>query len=302
MNHFTYIVTKEDVEEKFPVKTILRRRFDFSTRLRNKIKRNSTVLVNGEKAVFWSIPNVGDEIKVLLPEEKNSFIPENIPIDIVLEDNHLLILNKPPGIVAHPTKGQPCHTLSNGISYHQHKNAQDYKVRFINRIDMDTSGIIMIAKTSYAQDIITKEMKAHHVEKRYVALVFGVMKEKKGTINLPIGRPTEESVMRKVMDGGQESITHYSVIQEFGSKFSLLSLKLETGRTHQIRVHLSHLGHPIVGDYLYGGDYPTLMERQALHAEFISFTHPISKNRVELHAPLPKDISVAIDTLKKNYT
>ncbi len=299
MNQFTYIVTKEDVEEKFPVKTLLRKRFDFSTRLRNKIKRNSTVLVNDKIAVFWTIPKEGDEIKVLLPEENNNFLPENIPLNIILEDDHLLILNKPPGIVAHPTKGQPCHTLSNGISFYQQENSQNYKVRFINRIDMDTSGIIMIAKTSYAQDIITKEMKANQVEKIYSALIFGIMDKKEGKINLPIGRPSDESVMRKVMEDGQESITYYSVIEEFNDKYSLLSLKLETGRTHQIRVHLSHLGHPIVGDYLYGGDSPKLIERQALHAERISFTHPATKERVTLHAPLPEDILLAINKLSK---
>ncbi len=297
MKKFTYIVTEEDFIENLSVKDLLRKRFDFSTRLRNKIKRNSIVLVNDEPAIFWVVPNIGDCISLSLPEERNTFEPENIPINILLEDDHLLILDKSAGIVAHPTKGQPAHTLSNGISYYLINSGQDFKIRFINRIDMDTSGIIMVAKSPYAQDIITKEMKEGKVEKKYIALVFGTLKEKEGTINLPIGKPSEESIVRAVVSGGQESVTHYSVLEEFGNKFSLLSLSLKTGRTHQIRVHLSHIGHPIVGDYLYGGDSPTLIHRQALHAEFISFTHPITKNRISLTSPLPDDIKRAISKI-----
>ena len=299
MNQFIYTITTEDKNEGLTIKDIVKKRFDFSTRLRNKIKRNSMVYVNDKAAVFWTSAEPGDVVKVCLPEETNTFIPENIPLDILFEDEHLLIINKSPGIVAHPTKGQPNHTLSNAIAFYLQESKQNFKIRFINRIDMDTSGIIMISKTSYAQAIISKEMKANNVSKEYIALVFGNLEKKVGTINFPIGRPSEDSVARAVMIDGQEAITHYSVTEEFrNGKFSLLSLKLETGRTHQIRVHLSHIGHPIVGDYLYGGEFPILIERQALHASSISFTHPITKKRVTLNAPLPTDISNAITYLK----
>ena len=165
---------------------------------------------------------------------------------------------------------------------------------------MDTSGIIMVAKTSFAQANLSAQMQSGEVDKRYLALVFGAFENPIGTINLPIGRPFLDEVSRAVMQDGQESITHYSVIRTFSNNtFSLLSIKLETGRTHQIRVHMSHIGHPIVGDYLYGGDFPTLMYRQALHAEYISFNHPTGKNRIELKAPLPGDIKTAIEKLSK---
>ncbi len=298
MNEFTYIVTQSDIDEEIAIKDILRKRFDFSTRLRNKIKRNSSVTINDKPAIFWSTPKVGDIIKVSLPEDKSNFEPENIPLDILMEDDHILIINKANGIVAHPTKGQPNHTLSNAVAYYFQKTEQNFKIRFINRIDMDTSGIIMLSKNAYAQDIITKEMSTGNVKKRYLALAHGTLPEKSGTINLPIGRPSEESVARSVMKEGQKSITHYSVLDTYkNDRFSLLSLALETGRTHQIRVHLSHIGNPIVGDHLYGGDFPALIDRQALHAEYISFTHPISKKKIELSAPLPKDIQLAIQKL-----
>jgi 23S rRNA pseudouridine1911/1915/1917 synthase len=173
---------------------------------------------------------------------------------------------------------------------------QSFKIRFVNRLDMDTSGLIVVAKNAHSQADFMKQSQAGKVEKRYLALVKGWMTENEGTIDLPIGRP-EGQVQREVMEDGQPSITHYTVVKRFDSGYTLVELLLETGRTHQIRVHLTHLGHPIVGDHLYGGGNAFLIERQALHAKYLSFRHPITGENLKLSAELPEDIKNLIAKL-----
>lgn len=304
MPKFRYIVTEEDKD--LPIKTIIRRRFNFSSRLLSKLKFQHLVFLNGEEVAGWITPNIGDEVSVKLPEEKSDFPAEDIPIYPVFEDDDLLIINKQPGVTVHPTKGHPSHTIANGLMTYMEKTHQSFKVRFVNRLDMDTTGLLIIAKNSHAQDEVTKQMKAKTTEKRYMAIVNGIIYDDQFTIDLPIGRPDPDNVARAVMDqGGYPSITHVKVLERFPDKmnsdkgYTMVELLLETGRTHQIRVHMSHIGHPLVGDFLYGGENPTLIDRQALHSYKLAINHPVTGERLVLEAPLPDDFIKVIEKISK---
>lgn len=297
MTKFTYTVTEKDKD--IPIKDLIRSNFTFSSRLLSKLRRNELVKLNDVTTKLWKVPNVGDIISIEFPDEKSEFPAEDIPISPVYEDDDLLIINKQPGIIVHPTKGHPIHTIANGIMKYMADTNQQFKIRFVNRLDMDTSGLLIIAKNSHAQDEFTKQMKSNFIKKKYKALVKGIVKEDKFTINLPIGRPDEERVERAVMlSGGYDSITHVKVLERFEKDYTLCELTLETGRTHQIRVHMSHYGHPVVGDHLYGGSNPWIIERQALHAYSLTFRHPVTNEVITVEAPLPKDILDAVEKLK----
>ena len=290
-----------DVEEKDSgrsIKDILRNELGFSKRLRAKLKNNpQLVRLNGVEAAGWIPLKTGDQITIDFPQEVSNFVPENIPLDIIYEDDDLLILNKQAGIVCHPTKGHPIHTISNGVQHYIDTNKREFKIRFINRLDMDTSGVLAIAKNSHSQDAVVKQMKLNLVEKKYLAVVKGIIEEDLGTINQPIGQPDPLLVQRGVVEDGDESTTHFKVVDRYSKGYTLVELLLETGRTHQIRVHLAHLGHPIVGDHLYGEDEPFLIERQALHALSLSLKHPVTGSPMVFQAPIPKDIAKLIDLL-----
>ena len=297
MTDFIHKVTPED--EGLELREIMREHFDFSSRLRNKIKRNKLVMLNGVQTPGWIKPSVGDVISITLPEERSNFEPQPIPLYPVFEDDDLMVINKQPGLIVHPTKGHPTGTVANALMHYMEQTGRHFKIRFVNRLDMDTSGLLVIAKNQYCQNDYTLQMKKNLVEKRYIAIVKGLVEAEEGTIDLPIGRPDPDNVRRGVMDGGSPSVTHYKVLQRFTKlPYSLVELLLETGRTHQIRVHMSHIGHPVLGDWLYGGENVNLIERQALHAARLSFTHPITGEKMMLEAPLPDDMKKAIQRLE----
>ncbi len=296
MTEFIHKVTTE--EEGLQVKDIMRNNFDFSARLRNKIKREKLVMLNDEQTPGWITPKPGDVIRITLPDEKSNFEPQNIPLCPVFEDDDILIINKQPGLIVHPTKGHPSGTVANALMYYMEKTGKPFKIRFVNRLDMDTSGLLVVAKNAYCQNDYTRQMKENLVEKRYIAIVKGLVESDSGIIDLPIGRPDPENVRRGVMENGAPSVTHYKVLERFPKKgYTLVELLLETGRTHQIRVHMSHIGHPVLGDWLYGGDNILLIERQALHAAKLSFTHPMTKKELHLEAPIPDDMKQALEKL-----
>jgi len=296
MSKFKYTVTSSD--EGCSVKEIIRNNFSFSSRMMARIKRNDCIYLNGNPVRLFIVPNLGDIIEISLPEEHSHFVPQNIPIIPVFEDDELLVINKPAGYVVHPTAGHPVNTMANGITKYIIDTKQSFKIRFINRLDMDTSGLLVIAKNAHCQEEFVKQMKAGKVSKKYIAVVEGILINDTGIIDLPIGRPDQERVERGVMEKGHPSVTHYTVLQRFESGFTLVELRLETGRTHQIRVHMSHIGFPIVSDHLYGKVNARLIERQALHAHFISFYHPITNEFIELTAEIPEDIDALISKLK----
>lgn len=293
---FEYIINEMDKE--LPIKELLKRTFNFSSRLIIKLKTNNCVLRNGVPVKMnEKVHNIGDRITVLLPEETSSFEPEDIPISVVYEDDDLLIINKQAGHVVHPTKGHPNNTIANGIMKYMLDHNQQYKIRFINRLDRDTTGLLAIAKNSYCQEDLARQMSKNSVTKKYITIVEGIIAEEEGTIDLPIDRLYEEQVIRAVKPDGYPSITHYKVIERFKMGYTMLELLLETGRTHQIRVHLSHIGYPIVGDILYGSVSESLIERQALHAACLSFRHPVTNQCMEFKAPLPDDIKQLINKI-----
>ena len=322
MSEFTYTVKKED--EGLTTGELLRRNFHFSSRLLTKIKKQDLTFLNGVPVRGWMIPAPGDILTVSLPEESSDFPPEDIPIDVIYEDESLLIINKQPGIVVHPTRGKPVHTIANGVMKLMLDRGQNYKIRFANRLDMNTSGLLIVAKTGFTQDRIIRQMKAGITEKKYLAVLDGIIEPDEGTINSPIGRPDPNEVERWILpveQGGFESVTHYSVISRYPDipgGMTLAKISLQTGRTHQIRVHMASIGHPVTGDHLYNNGDPFLyrrlhgdfrreegenekstspyIDRQALHACFLSFYHPVSGRPVSFEAPLPKDMQ---DLIKK---
>lgn len=298
MAKYEHKVTEE--EYGLTINTILRLNYRFSSRFRTKMKYQQLVDLNGTPAPGYIRPEVGDIIGVRLPEEKSDFPPEDIPLDIIYEDDDLILINKQPGVIVHPTKGHPVHTIANGVMKYMADTNQSFKVRFANRIDMDTTGIIIVCKNANAQNDLSNQMRRNTVVKKYKALVEGTVADDHFTIDLPIGRPDQVSIQRTVMDeGGKDAVSEVRVLERYGSeKFgphTLVEVTLHTGRTHQIRVHLSHIGHPIAGDSLYGGG-TELIGRQALHAYYIEFDHPVTKERISFEAPLPADIEQIFST------
>lgn len=300
MAKYEHTVTPE--ETGLTINQILRANYKFSSRFRTKMKYQSLVDLNGTPAPGYLRPEAGDIIGVRLPEETSDFPPEDIPLDIIYEDDDLILINKQPGIIVHPTKGHPVHTIANGVMKYMIDTGQSFKVRFANRIDMDTTGIIIVAKNANAQNDLSDQMRHNTVVKKYIALVQGCVEEDHFTIELPIGRPSQESIRREVMDeGGKNAISEVRVLDRYESEtfgpHSLVEVTLHTGRTHQIRVHLTHIGHVIAGDELYGGR-TDLIARQALHAYHIEFTHPVTKEHLSFDTDIPEDINNAIAQIK----
>lgn len=294
-NRLVYKVSEE--EAGLLLIEVLSEKMAISSRMIRRVKDGKSIQVNGHPISVNAKVRNNDVVTVILEQEPNIFTPQDIPIEVVFENQDLLVVNKQPYVVVHPTKGHPDGTIGNGIAKHFMDNGFDGKIRFINRLDRDTSGLLLVAKNGYAQQIISNQMQADAVEKRYMALVLGVVEKDKDTICLPIGRPNPEDLRRAVMEDGQESITHYEVVERFEGA-TLVKIRLETGRTHQIRVHFSHLGHPLIGDELYGCPSDQI-QRQALHSYYLRFQLPRTCEWVSLEADLPHDFLALIDTFSK---
>jgi len=293
----------QDTDDGVKLYSILRNRLNLSRRLITSLKKNNGIFLNGNTVYTNAKVSTGDKISInILKEESQDIEPEEMPLEIVFEDNDLSVVNKQPGIVVHPTKGHPQGTLSNGIIYHWRNKGEDTIVRLVNRLDRDTSGLIIIAKNQFSHQAMAKQLEANIVEKVYYAVVHGNLPHDEGTIDLPIDRPSYDSIKRTVMKEGQKAVTHYKVVERYRDA-DLLKIILETGKTHQIRVHLSHIGHPLYGDTLYGiSDDYNLIQRQALHAYMLVFNHPRSGERLNLKAELPGDMVELINKLNKSNT
>lgn len=300
MEKLKFIVTAEESGE--PAKKVIRSKYHLSSRMMTKIKYQDLISINGKSEPGFKILNEGDIVTVSIPEEESHFPAEDIPIYPLYEDDDFLILNKQAGVTVHPTKGHPSHTIANGVMAYMAKNNESFKVRFVNRLDMDTSGVLVIAKNQMVQADLNKQMQAGSTKKEYLALVDGIPEEKHFIIDLPIGAPSPGLIGRRVVSSNEEGYPSQTEIEVFEQikkeekSYSLLKVKLHTGRTHQIRVHLSHIVHPILGDPLYGGDM-SLINRQALHAFSFSCMHPLKHTMLEVTAPLPEDISSLLERL-----
>ena len=295
---------EKKVEEKYDgivIREFLKEELELSSRLIRRAAIEKRIFVNKEAVRMRKVLHTGDIVEVKLERvESQNIIPKKMELNIVYEDEDILVLNKPPYTVVHPTRGYPTGTLANGVLYYFNETNQNCIVRLVSRLDMDTSGLIIIAKNQYAHMALSKEMQLNHLEKRYLAVVHGHLQKEEGTIDLPIFKPEdEESIFKRIIDErGQRSITHYKVVKKFKDA-TLVECLLETGRTHQIRVHLSHIGHPIYGDtlYGYGEEEKELIPRQALHAYGLDFKSPRTKEKLSLRAELPEDILNLINKL-----
>lgn len=273
------------------------------------------VLVNGRSVKSSYKLRVGDEIEVeLTPGPSASFAPENIPLDVVYEDEHLVVVNKPAGLVVHPAAGVDSGTLANALAYRfQQLSAIGGAIRpgIVHRLDKDTSGLMVVAKTEQAHENLSDQFRARTVFKRYLALVYGVVKQQQGRIEQPIARDPRNRTRMAVVPGGREALSLYTVRRQY-DVFTLVDVELKTGRTHQIRVHLAWLKHPVVGDALYSGGRENSVQdpqrraqirklsRQFLHAEELAFSHPATGERLQFVAPLPPELASFLERLEAN--
>lgn len=300
----TYVVPPED--EGMVLRTVLQSRMAVSRTLMSRLKLTEQgIMVNGERVYINLHVRAGDVVQVRMEEERSDDImPQDLSIEIMHEDDELIIVNKEAGMIVHPTHGHYINTVANAIVHHWQEQGVNHRFRPIHRLDQETSGVLAIAKNPYVHQHISEQMIRNEVTKEYLALVYGVMAEDHGTVNEPIDRDPEQPHMRIVTPDGYSSVTHFRVEQRY-SNATLVRLRLETGRTHQIRVHMKHLGHPLVGDKMYVLDdtdslpqqLVDLMPRQALHHVTMGFVHPITNEKLEFHAELPADMKQAIQAL-----
>ena len=292
----------ENIEEGTKIREYLKRELGLSTRLIRSASIDKRIFVNDEVVKMNRVLSSGEIIKIdLAKDESQDIAPEKMDIEIVYEDDDILVVNKKPFMVVHPTKSYQSGTLANGLINYFRESNQNCIVRLVSRLDMNTSGLIIIAKNQFSHGMLSKAMTENKVNKRYLAIVHGHLENKEGTIDRPIYRPEgiENGTRRVIDERGQRSITHYKVVDTFGDS-SLVECKLETGRTHQIRVHLSSLGNPIYGDtlYGYGDEEEELIKRQALHAYGLDFKSPRSGEELSLNSELPYDMKELLEKLK----
>lgn len=296
----TVVVSPED--DGKVVRNVLERRLGVSRKLLSQVKLTEHGLTVNEKRVYTTAPvSAGDIIRLRMErEESDDILPQPIPIEIVYEDDDLLIVNKPAGMIVHPTHGHYTGTLANGVVHHWKARGEKVRFRPIHRLDEETSGLVAIAKTGYVHQQLSEQLQAGAVTKLYLAYVYGIPEPRSGTVNEPIDRDKEQPHLRVVTPDGYPSVTHYDAVHVYegdsGLRAACVRLKLETGRTHQIRVHMKHIGCPLIGDKMYGpGElgneaWESAAGRQALHAETLGFVHPIKKEQMEWRAPLPPEL------------
>ena len=268
-----------------------------------RLIEDGNILVNGKNAKVSYKIQENDKISVEIPEPKQIELKaQDIPIEIIYEDSDIIVVNKPKGMVVHPANGNPDGTLVNAIMAICKDSLSgiggEIRPGIVHRIDKDTSGLLIVAKNDNAHVKMSEQIKNHEVKKTYIALVRGIFKENEATIDMPIGRSTSDRKKMAVNKNGKNAITHIKVLKRF-DKYTLLQVNIETGRTHQIRVHLSHIGYPIVGDYTYSnGKNEFDVVGQCLHAQKLEFKHPITQKDMCLEAELPQYFKDILDKLK----
>lgn len=290
---FCFQVTEEWEEERVD-KAVFGLMDSLSRSYIQKLLKNGQIMVNQEKAKANYRLKYGDEIRLVLPPATEpDILPENIPLDILYEDEDVLVVNKPKGMVVHPAAGHYSGTLVNAVMYHCQGNLSGIngvlRPGIVHRIDKDTTGSVIVCKNDFSHNSIAAQLKEHSITRKYRAICYGSLQEDEGTIHAPIGRhPKDRKKMAVNERTGKTAATHYKVLQRF-SGFTYVECRLETGRTHQIRVHLSHIGHPLLGDEVYAGGRksPFRLEGQCLHAKILGFTHPRKGIYIETDAPLP---------------
>ena len=270
------------------------------SQLKNLIN-DGHVTVNGQPVKPKYKVQAGDKISLVKPEPQSlELTPENIPLDIVYEDDDVIVVNKPQGMVVHPAPGHPDHTLVNALLYHSPLSTINgtFRPGIVHRIDKDTSGLLMVAKNDLAHQSLAEQLRNKTNKREYLALVYGQIKEDEGTIDAPLGRNPQDRKKQAVVKGGRHAVTHFKVIKRYDN-FTLVKCILETGRTHQIRIHMKYIGHPLVGDPLYGPRKVIGKNGQFLHAALLGFKHPRTGKEMVFEAPLPENFQKMLDKLDK---
>jgi len=271
----------------------------FSTRFIRGSAFDNRLFVNGETVRLSYKLKYEDKIEIeVTKSESQNIEPEKMDIDVAYEDMDVIVVNKSPGMVVHPTKSYQSGTLSNGLIYYFREKGENCIVRLVNRLDMDTSGLVLIAKNQFSHMALARDMNKESFKKEYIAIIHGHLEPENGTIDKPIYREEGGSLKRIIDDRGQKSITHYEVVKKYKDG-EMVKLVLETGRTHQIRVHLSSMGNPIFGDSLYGTEEREYIDRQALHAYKLQFPHPRDGKIINVETELPEDMKKLILKLEK---
>ena len=268
---------------------------------RSKIQKmieSENILVNDKVVKNSYVVRVDDVIKVSDFKENIDILPENIPLDIIYEDEYLLVVNKKSGMVVHPALGHYSGTLVNALMYHTNLSNNDIRPGIVHRIDKDTSGLLLVAKNDDVHLYLSDELQKRKVNRKYVALVYGVINNDTGTIDAPIGRDMFDRKKMSVTDvNSKDAITHFRVLERF-KDVTLIECTLETGRTHQIRVHMSYIGYPIVNDPVYGRRKKINDFGQMLHAKTIGFIHPVKNEYMEFSCDVPKEFNDVLDTFR----
>lgn len=285
----TYTIT--DAEHGLRIEQYLRRRGYSRQNLTEFKKMPESILVNGIWYYMHQTLSAGDTLTVHIQEEASSekIPPVEHPLDIIYEDEDILVVNKPAGMPIHPSMNNYYHSLANALAWYYEQQNKPFIFRCTNRLDRDTSGLTVIAKHMVSSNILSRMGYRHEIRREYLAIVRGTVTPSSGTIDAPLSRKPGSVIERTVdFEQGERAVTHYHVVEERNGH-SLVSLILETGRTHQIRIHMKHLGFPLIGDYLYNPDME-YMTRQALHSHRLTFSHPITGKMMEFTAPLPEDM------------
>lgn len=279
---------------------------EYSRSFFQKLLKDQTVFIGGKPVKASYKVSCGEEICFEEPElVEAEIIAEDIPLDIVYEDSDIVIINKPKGMVVHPAAGHYTGTLVNGLMYHCKDQLSGIngvlRPGIVHRIDMDTTGILVVCKNDKAHRDIAEQLKVHSITRKYYCIVSGNIKEDEGTVDAPIGRhPVDRKKMSINEKNGREAVTHYKVLERFG-KYTYVECQLETGRTHQIRVHMASLSHPLLGDTVYGPEkQPFKLQGQTLHAGVLGFVHPTTKEYVEFSSPLPEYFQNLLVKLRNN--
>ncbi|WLR54032.1 RluA family pseudouridine synthase [Mesobacillus subterraneus] len=271
--------------EKHTLETLFKDFWKAPKKMVHLLRTEKNVLINGNVPDWTLLLKKNDRLSMkLFTEEDIPIIPEYLNVDIIYEDDHLIVFNKPAGMDTHPNELGQVGTLANAAAFHMQSNGEITRSRHIHRLDRETTGAVLFAKNSFITAILDKMLEERAIKRTYLALADGIIKQKKGTINKPIGRDRHHPTRRRVSETGQQAITHFKVLEQIKQKdLTLVQCTLDTGRTHQIRVHFSAIGHPLAGDSLYGGS--DTVYRQALHAVKMEFTHPFTQEKIICHAP-----------------
>ena len=278
---------------------------EISRSMVQKLIEQKNIKVNGKDTKHSYKLKLNDEIEITIPQAKEIDLKaQDIPLNVIYEDNDIIVINKPKGMVVHPANGNPDGTLVNAVMNLCKDSLSgiggEIRPGIVHRLDKDTSGAIIVAKNDKAHIALSEQLKNHEVKKTYIALVRGIIKENEATINMPIARSKKDRKKMDVDKDGKEAITHFKVLGRYKNKYTLLQINLETGRTHQIRVHLSHIGYPIIGDEVYSnGKNEWNVSGQCLHAWKLEFKHPITGKEISLEAEIPEYFKKIIKELEE---